>query len=391
MSEIPAPICFPPNLNASPIVAYAQHLQQLGVGLQRQSQSLVDATRAARSQWLGQASEAFGNKQLQRAVILGRASQAIATAPDALVQYAETIRWAQSAHGDAMRTYYAAWNQLPQSEPVLRQCVSIQAQVIDTANTAAQRCAATLQGVKAQIASLSIGWLLPNSLDLFAPSPFLTGPTMSGTPSAVSPSPFDYTSVLKGGKYLYKAGLWTAEAFEIYLHRSEHDIAHMIKAHGRNGGESFMRNGKSMLAWKPGANLTATEGTLAQTTARLTALEARLATMRVVLKGANVAGAALSGGLQTYEDWDRNFTVGQRTARAATSTFFEGGGAWGGFLAGAAVGGAVGTGFGIVGAVPGAIIGGVFGLGGALLGGWLGTKAKDVVFENGPQEVFGGR
>jgi hypothetical protein len=390
MSDVPAPIGFPLNLDAQPILAYAQSVRQFSVGLQLQARSLADATQVARSNWQGSASDAFATKAILRAQDLMQASQLIDGAPDQLVLYADTIKWAQNAHAEAMRTYYVAWNQRPYSDPVLHQCVAIQREVIDTMNTVAERCAAALQSIRSHFVYLSIGLPLPGELEPFPKDLYNNGPYLSPSPPSMRPGPVDYTSALKAGKYTYKAGLWSVEAFEIYLHHNKHDIAKMIETYGRNGGKPFIRNGKDVLAWKPGANLTATEGTLAETTARLGQLSAKVKTLKVWIKGGNVVGAALSGGFQLHEDWDKDFSVGQRTARAATATVLEGGGAWAGFVAGAALGGAVGTGFGIVGAVPGAIIGGLFGLGGALLGGWLGKKAKEEVFEHGSEEVFGG-
>jgi hypothetical protein len=387
MTDIPAPISFPPNLNAQPINAFANNLRQVSAGLAQQSNSLADVTGLTLSCWSGQGSNAFATNITRRASELATASQAIASAPDALIQYAETIRWAQSAHADTMRTYYAAWNQLPESEPVLRQCVVLQQEVIDTADIAAQRCATILRNVRNQFDHLLV--LYPSQMPTPVPMPnaeALPNPGSAGQ----TPTPFDYQGLVSNTKYTFKGGLWVAETFEIYLHNRQHQIEHLIKTHGRNGGLPFTRGTQSVLAWKPGANLTATHGTLAQTTARLNRLSGTISSMKVWLRGASVVGSALSGGVQVAEDWDRNLSTGQRTARAVTATVLEGGGAWGGFAAGAALGGAIGTGFFGVGAIPGAIIGGVVGVAGAFLGGWIGKTAKEAAFEHGPEEVFGG-
>jgi uncharacterized protein YukE len=361
MSDYPAPIAFPPNLNSTPILAYGQNLLRFIQGLQLNADAVSDVTNLALQSWQGEAANAFETQMSMRVIDLSQVSQALGDVPNALIHYGETISWAQSAHADAMRTYYAAWNQLPESEPVLRQCVAIQREVIQTAQSAAERCATVLRNAALR-------------LPIFRTCPAPTNPLAGG---------------LGTGKYIYKSGLWTAEAFEIYLHGRHHEIEHLIKTFGRNGGQPFMRGGSSVLAWKPGANLTATEGTLAQTTARMNRIGASLNSMKVWLRGANVVGAALSGVVQTADDWNKEFTVGQRTARATASTVLEGGGAWGGFAAGAAVGGAIGTGFFGVGAIPGAIIGGVVGVAGAFLGGWIGRQAKEELFESS-EEVFGG-
>jgi uncharacterized protein YukE len=367
MSDYPAPIAFPQNLNPQPIVVYAQNLRRFGQGLQLNACAISDVTNLALSSWGGEAADAFASQMATQADELARAAEMLSAAPNALLHYGETISWAQNAHADAMRTYYAAWNQLPESEPVLHQCVDIQREVIQTAQSAAERCAAILNGVTQHLPI----WLICR------------------TPNGVTDGSLG--ELLTPGKYVYKGGLWTAEAFEIYLHSRKHEIEHLMKTFGRQGGQPFMRNGKSVLAWKPGANLTATQGTLAQTAARVNNLSATIKSMKVWLRGANVVGAALSGVVQAADDWDKDFTDTQRSARAVTSTVLEGGGAWGGFVAGAAAGGAIGTGFFGVGAIPGAIIGGIVGVGGALLGGWLGKKAKEAAFENGPEGLFGGK
>ncbi len=360
-------------------------------GLQLNSDAVSDVTNLALQNWQGEAADAFESQMSMRAIDLSQASQVLGDVPSALIHYGETISWAQSAHADAMRTYYAAWNQLPESEPVLHQCVAIQKEVIQTAQSAAERCAAVLRNASGQLPIFRTCGPAVDTVGVGLAAGGLVGGLLGqGLPNRAPTRKPGYVDALGYGKYVYKGGLWTAEAFELFLHQKHHDIDHLIKAFGRNGGQPFLRNGNSVLAWKPGANLTATQGTLAQTTARMNGLAATLKSMKVWLRGANVVGAALSGAVQAADDWEKDLTRGQRAARNTASTVLEGGGAWGGFAAGAAVGGAIGTGFFGVGAIPGAIIGGVVGVGGALLGGWLGKKAKEELFEAAPQEVFGG-
>jgi hypothetical protein len=389
MSDIPAPIAFPLNLDAQPIVAYAQNLKQLTVGLETHARSLVDISQARSSSWQGVASNAFRVKVIERASNLTQAAQEINGAPDVLIQYAETIRWAQNAHADAMRTYYAAWNQLPYSESVLRQCVDIQRQVIEAANTVATQVAGALQTIRSHFVYLSIGLPLPitDSWGLL-PNESVAGPFVSASPPRRVPEPLTTAEALGQAKYVYKFGLWTAEAHEIAMHDHLHKLQEMIKTNGKLGGKPFIKDGKEVLAWKRGANLTATYGTLAEATANTEKLAQRVARLKVKILGGNVIGAALSGVVQGAEDWDKDLNKVQRSSRVAAATVLEGGGAWGGFVAGAAAGGAGGLAFLGIGAVPGAIIGGLIGAyAGSKTGGWL----KERAFEYGPTGVFGGK
>jgi hypothetical protein len=374
MSDVPAPIGFPLNLDARPITAYAQNIKQFSVGLQLQAQSLVDATRTASPDWNGMASSAFATKMIERASKLMQASEVVDGAPDVLIQYAETIRWAQDAHADALRTYYSAWNNRPYSDQLLQQCVTIQQQVIDSANTAANQVAAALQTIKSYFIYLSTGLPLPMIPDWGAYGQGLRGSTPEHHLSE------DIAHVLHPLHLGVEGAEAIGEPILKWMEHREHAMKKMIETHGKKGGKPFMRGGRELLAWKRGVNLTATEGTLAQATARMTALSARINSLKVGLKFAKIGGPILGAALQTAEDWDKNLTTGQRVTRTGTAVVMQGVGLW----AGAEVGALMGAPFGGFGAVPGAIIGGLVGI-------WLGDGAKEELFEHGPEGVFGGK
>ncbi len=393
VSSVPAPIAFPSNLAAQPIIAFANNVKQVGAVLQTQAQSLVDVANTASRYWQGSAANAFAAKVVKRVAEISQASQTINGVPDLLVQYAETIRWAQSAHGDAMRTYYAAWNQLPQSEPVLHKCVAIQREVIDTANSAAQKVADALNTVRNQFLYLSIGWPAPGASLLNARPPGLypAGPIMSATPRANQPVPNSGASINDLLQFMDKAVDLTevvGESFHAGGVLRQREMQTMFETHGRNGGKPFIRNGSPVLAWKPGANLTASQGTLAQATARLNVLSGRIDALKVGLKVVKIGGPILDFGAQISEDWNKDLTRLQRTTRAGTSAVVSGASIWAGVKLGVAGGAAAGVWFGGVGAVPGAIIGGIVGGIGGIIAGDL---IKEQVFEHGPREVFGGK
>jgi uncharacterized protein YukE len=402
MSNVPAPIPFPPNLAPAPLVALASDLKRFGLGLQQGATNVAETAAYAMRTWQGQASAAFSAQAVRKADEMARTAAAVDFAPEVLLRYAESISEAKSVHDEVSAMYDQYVRLLPDSEATVIKLVTAQGDAVNAANTAAQYCSDALRSITQNITNISNGlsWLTPRAPQLFGPNnpmfggPAYNGPQISASPPRMfetQPEPFDYVHAIHNAKSTYKKGLWASEVFEEWVHLNAHRIEHLIKTQGRNGGKAFLRNGREVLAWKPGAGLTATEGTLAQTTARLAQIESRLAKLKVVIKGANVVGALLSGVVQVADDWDGNYTTTQRTARAATSTALEGFGAVAGFAVGAKVGAAVGVWFGVVGAVPGAIIGGVFGVAGALLFGWAGKKAKEKLFEKGSEELFGGQ
>jgi hypothetical protein len=377
-------------------------MKRFSVGLQQQATDTIEAAKHAMSTWVGTASNAFTSQAARRATELSKTAAAVDVAPEALLRYAESISGARTVHAEVSAMYDQYVVRFPETEAILNQLVTAQGDAVGVANTAAQCCADTLRSITQNVNGILYGlsWLQPYAPYQFGQpgsifdQPGYNGPQISASPTpyvSQQPQPFDFAAATHTAKSAYKTGLWSLETYELWVHLNEHRIKDLIKTNGANGGKPFLRGGREVLAWKPGAGLTATEGTLAQTTARLAKIHAQLAKLKVVVKGATVIGAAFSGVVQVADDWDGNYTTTQRTARAGTSVVLEGGGAILGFKAGVAAGAAIGVWAGGVGAVPGAIIGGVCGVIGALFFGWLGKKAKEEIFEEGPEEVFGGQ
>ncbi len=404
MSTAPAPIPFPSNLDAAPIVTLAGDIKRFSVGLQQQATGIIDTARYALATWQGKASEAFGAQAVRHADEMMRTAAAVDVAPEALLRYAASISDARSVHGEVSAMYDRYIRLLPESETIVHQLVAAQANAVSVANTAAQYCADTLRAVKQNVTTIPFGpaLLWAGGTPLFDErgpminGPMFNGPQMSASPVPQFPSrttePFDYVHAIHNGKYVYKGGLWATEIYEKWVHLNASHIEHLIETQGSNGGKAFLRRGREVLAWKPGAGLTATEGTLAQTTARLAQIEARLAKLTVVLRGANVVGAALSGVAQVADDWDKNYTPTERTTRAVASTVIEGGAAIAGFTVGMEIGAAIGVWFGGVGAIPGAAVGAIIGGALGIAGGWFAAKGgkalKERAFKDFPN-TFG--
>ena len=146
-------IPFPPNADARPIQRLASDLQRLGDGLQQGSSKMTGTANAARSSWVGQASDAFAGHVDRRASTVSAVAQAVTSAVPILETFAAAIETTSAAYSTAAVAENVARAGMPWTSAALAAAIAAESAALVALQGAGIACAGALVAVEIELAA----------------------------------------------------------------------------------------------------------------------------------------------------------------------------------------------------------------------------------------------